>query len=81
MAEEDDKNVPEYKVGKKVGINELLSQDQDDESLRKYKESLLGKIDAASARTVLVLIILVVIHPSSKGRSSQSSYKGDEDCV
>jgi len=40
--------VPEYKVGKKVGINELLTQDQDDESLRKYKESLLGKIDGAA---------------------------------
>jgi len=53
MSEEhhdDDKgDVPEYKVGKKVAIDELLKQDQDDESLRKYKESLLGKIDDSAA--------------------------------
>jgi Rho GDP-dissociation inhibitor len=48
--EGDDKgDVPEYKVGKKVGLDQLLQQDQDDESLRKYKESLLGKIDETAA--------------------------------
>jgi len=30
-------------------LDQLLQQDQDDESLRKYKESLLGKIDDAAA--------------------------------
>lgn len=48
--DEKDSGVPEYKVGKKVGINELMQQDQGDESLRKYKESLLGNVDASVAR-------------------------------
>eukprot|EP01112_Ceratiomyxa_fruticulosa_P012078 TRINITY_DN3325_c0_g2_i1.p1 TRINITY_DN3325_c0_g2~~TRINITY_DN3325_c0_g2_i1.p1 ORF type:complete len:207 (-),score=49.42 TRINITY_DN3325_c0_g2_i1:161-781(-) len=34
--------VPEYKVGKKVALQDLLAADAEDESLRKYKESLLG---------------------------------------
>eukprot|EP01111_Echinosteliopsis_oligospora_P010000 TRINITY_DN302_c0_g1_i1.p2 TRINITY_DN302_c0_g1~~TRINITY_DN302_c0_g1_i1.p2 ORF type:complete len:227 (-),score=45.10 TRINITY_DN302_c0_g1_i1:800-1387(-) len=46
---EEDANMPEYKVGKKVGVDELMKQDQDDESLRKYKESLLGKIDDSAS--------------------------------
>jgi len=33
----------DYKVSKKVGINDLLGMDKEDESLRKYKESLLGQ--------------------------------------
>eukprot|EP00026_Physarum_polycephalum_P016449 Phypoly_transcript_17359.p1 GENE.Phypoly_transcript_17359~~Phypoly_transcript_17359.p1 ORF type:complete len:198 (+),score=30.93 Phypoly_transcript_17359:171-764(+) len=41
--DEANKDVPEYKVGKKVALGDLLQQDQEDESLRKYKESLLGK--------------------------------------
>eukprot|EP00762_Andalucia_godoyi_P008236 ANDGO_02997.mRNA.1 Putative rho GDP-dissociation inhibitor 1 len=32
-----------YKAPTKVGVNDLLSKDSDDESLRKYKEQLLGK--------------------------------------
>jgi len=40
--DEANKDVPEYKVGKKVAIGDLLQQDAEDESLRKYKESLLG---------------------------------------
>eukprot|EP01114_Cavostelium_apophysatum_P011696 TRINITY_DN260_c0_g1_i1.p1 TRINITY_DN260_c0_g1~~TRINITY_DN260_c0_g1_i1.p1 ORF type:complete len:206 (+),score=56.21 TRINITY_DN260_c0_g1_i1:75-692(+) len=38
-----DENDVEYKVSKKVGINDLLNLDKEDESLRKYKESLLGQ--------------------------------------
>eukprot|EP01117_Protostelium_nocturnum_P013993 TRINITY_DN527_c0_g1_i1.p1 TRINITY_DN527_c0_g1~~TRINITY_DN527_c0_g1_i1.p1 ORF type:complete len:197 (+),score=78.43 TRINITY_DN527_c0_g1_i1:56-646(+) len=45
--EEDDKN-SNYKVSQKVGIDDLLSKDAEDESLRKYKESLLGQ--AANAK-------------------------------
>jgi len=46
MSDEKDPSVPEYKVGKKVALDELLAADKDDESLRKYKESLLGNADA-----------------------------------
>jgi len=37
-----EEKVPEYKVGKKVALKDLLAADSEDESLRKYKESLLG---------------------------------------
>jgi len=47
MSDDEKGDVPEYKVGKKVALNELLSQDSGDESLRKYKESLLGNLDPA----------------------------------
>jgi len=46
MSDDKDPSVPEYKVGKKVALDELLAADKDDESLRKYKESLLGNADA-----------------------------------
>eukprot|EP01115_Flamella_aegyptia_P008765 TRINITY_DN3662_c0_g1_i1.p1 TRINITY_DN3662_c0_g1~~TRINITY_DN3662_c0_g1_i1.p1 ORF type:complete len:203 (+),score=91.86 TRINITY_DN3662_c0_g1_i1:51-659(+) len=43
---EEDENVPEYKVSKKVSVDELLKMDSNDESLKKYKESLgLGAKD------------------------------------
>jgi len=49
MSDDEKDAVPEYKAGKKVALNELLEQDQNDESLRKYKESLLGKIDLVTS--------------------------------
>eukprot|EP01118_Nematostelium_gracile_P013632 TRINITY_DN5174_c0_g1_i1.p1 TRINITY_DN5174_c0_g1~~TRINITY_DN5174_c0_g1_i1.p1 ORF type:complete len:225 (+),score=72.08 TRINITY_DN5174_c0_g1_i1:55-675(+) len=33
----------DYQVGKKVTVDELMKMDNEDESLRKYKEALLGK--------------------------------------
>jgi hypothetical protein len=52
----EDENVPEYKVAKKVTVDELLKMDSSDESLRKYKESLgLGgnaKTDPSLARNI-----------------------------
>ena len=48
---EEDENVPEYKVSKKVSVDELLKMDQNDTSLQKYKESLgLGAKDPAVCR-------------------------------
>jgi Rho GDP-dissociation inhibitor len=49
MSDDEKGDVPEYKVGKKVGIDELMQQDAGDESLRKYKESLLGNLDPSVA--------------------------------
>jgi len=37
-----------YKVAPKVDMKTLMAQDAEDESLRKYKESLLGKLDDVS---------------------------------
>lgn len=43
-AEEDDAGAKSgYVVPKKVGVEELLAKDAEDESLRKYKEQLLGQ--------------------------------------
>jgi len=39
---EEDPTSDSYKVSKKVGINDLMKMDNEDEALRKYKESLLG---------------------------------------
>jgi len=39
----EEESGPDYKVGKKVAIDELLQMDQEDESLKKYKEALLGQ--------------------------------------
>lgn len=41
--EEDDPNKPIYKPPAEKSIQEILQTDQDDESLKKYKETLLGK--------------------------------------
>jgi len=38
--QEDEETGPEYKVSKKVSVDQLLSMDEDDESLKKYKASL-----------------------------------------
>ena len=40
--EDDNSGESGYTPGKKVGMDELANMDADDESLRKYKESLLG---------------------------------------
>jgi len=41
MSEDDtNPNLPEYKVGKKVAVTDLLNQDAEDESLKRYKASL-----------------------------------------
>eukprot|EP01104_Vermistella_antarctica_P020444 TRINITY_DN8746_c0_g1_i1.p1 TRINITY_DN8746_c0_g1~~TRINITY_DN8746_c0_g1_i1.p1 ORF type:complete len:222 (+),score=69.43 TRINITY_DN8746_c0_g1_i1:75-668(+) len=51
MADAENADDSEYKVSAKVGVNDLMSQDAEDESLRKYKEALLGKLDGDVAPT------------------------------
>jgi len=46
MADNSSDEETNYKPGEKVDINTLVNQDQEDESLRKYKESLLGNMAA-----------------------------------
>merc|ERR1711991_812707 len=41
---DDEKNDDGYKPGEKVDLETLKNQDADDESLRKYKEALLGNM-------------------------------------
>mmetsp|Transcript_193 Transcript_193/g.224 ORF Transcript_193/g.224 Transcript_193/m.224 type:complete len:200 (-) Transcript_193:104-703(-) len=44
MSSDDEVEVtPGYKISKKVDMNTIMTMDEEDESLRKYKEALLGK--------------------------------------
>lgn len=45
MADDEDfgETTEGYQVSKKVGLKEIMEQEAEDESLRKYKEALLGK--------------------------------------
>lgn len=40
--DEDHEDNPNYKAPAPKSLDEILQQDQEDESLRKYKETLLG---------------------------------------
>jgi len=47
--EEEQEEVTNYKPPPEKSLNEMVQQDQDDESLRKYKELLLGESTAGAA--------------------------------
>jgi hypothetical protein len=51
--DEGPETTPGYKISKKVDMGTILEMDNEDESLRKYKEALLGKaaLSGAVART------------------------------
>eukprot|EP01133_Synstelium_polycarpum_P008949 gene8949-10495_t len=59
----DDETGPEYKAPKKATVSEILNHDSNDESLRKYKESLLGAAVAGPSddpRRVVVKEMIVM---------------------
>eukprot|EP00292_Cryptomonas_paramecium_P034424 CAMPEP_0113677516 /NCGR_PEP_ID=MMETSP0038_2-20120614/9321_1 /TAXON_ID=2898 /ORGANISM="Cryptomonas paramecium" /LENGTH=211 /DNA_ID=CAMNT_0000594823 /DNA_START=317 /DNA_END=949 /DNA_ORIENTATION=+ /assembly_acc=CAM_ASM_000170 len=65
---------PGYVVPKKVGVDELLAKDADDESLRKYKEQLLGQAakgvraaDPSDPRRVVITELRVLFHDRPGG--------------
>jgi Rho GDP-dissociation inhibitor len=43
MSDDEVEGTPGYKISKKVDMNTIMTMDAEDESLRKYKEALLGK--------------------------------------
>lgn len=45
-------------VGKQVTVAEILEKDKEDESLRRYKEALLGAAAAAAGKSCCVLLFL-----------------------
>lgn len=49
MEDESPEQTPGYKVTEKKAVSEYLNMDAEDESLRKYKEALLGKASAGTA--------------------------------
>jgi hypothetical protein len=42
MAEQPIEDETNYNAGKKVSVDQIMKMDQEDESLKKYKEALLG---------------------------------------
>jgi len=42
-SDDEPEQTPGYKVSKKVDMDSIMKMDEEDESLRKYKEALLGK--------------------------------------
>jgi hypothetical protein len=63
----DDEN-PDYKAPPEKTLEEIVNADKEDESLRKYKEALLGQVSANAAivdpndqRRVLVRALALVV--------------------
>jgi len=66
--EEEQEEDTTYKPPPEKSLNEMINQDQDDESLRKYKEILLGEstagaaiVDPSSDKRVLVRKLALVV--------------------
>lgn len=62
----DDEHNDGYKPGEKVDLETLKNQDADDESLRKYKEALLGNMSATFSpkddpRRVVITQLKIII--------------------
>ncbi|KAK9689417.1 hypothetical protein RND81_09G058200 [Saponaria officinalis] len=51
--EEDDEELNKLQLGPKCTIKQHLEKDKDDESLRKWKEQLLGNVDFESSEETL----------------------------
>ncbi len=47
---EEPEETPGYKAPAQKSIQEIQNQDQDDESLVKYKQALLAGVDAAAGK-------------------------------
>jgi len=68
----DEEHDDGYKVSAKVDMKTLMAQDAEDESLRKYKESLLGKLDESvcpkdDPRRVVIKEMKVICDGRPKG--------------
>lgn len=49
IANEDAEATPGYKAPEMKSVNEIANMDQDDEALVKYKQALLGNVDAGAS--------------------------------
>ncbi len=60
--DEGPEQTPGYKISKKVDMNTIMSMDNEDESLRKYKEALLGKaLEGVSRKNIPYTLIYTSI--------------------
>jgi Rho GDP-dissociation inhibitor len=66
MEDDAPETTPGYRVGEKKAVTEYLQMDSEDESLRKYKEALLGKAgdlgDPSDPRRVIITEMKVIIN-------------------
>jgi len=78
---EDDENSPDYKVSKKVAVGDLLKMDTEDESLRKYKEALLGKAakEVYAPKDDPRRVVLMEMRVTCEGRKDDIVFKCDTD--
>ncbi|EFA83600.1 Rho GDP-dissociation inhibitor [Heterostelium album PN500] len=70
MSDDERVDAPEYKPSKKVTVDELMNQDAEDESLRKYKQALLGSAVAGpkdDPRRVVVQEMIVMFEDRPGG--------------
>ena len=54
---EEPEETPGYKAPAKKSLDELQNLDQDDESLVKYKETLLAGVDPAAGLCLLTIFV------------------------
>lgn len=68
IVQDDEEITPGYKPPAEKTLSEIVSTDQDDESLKKYKESLLGTaianeviVDSTNANRVIVHSLALLV--------------------
>lgn len=68
IVQDDEEMTPGYKPPAEKTLSEIVSADQDDESLKKYKESLLGNaisnvvvVDQSNPNRVIVKSLALVV--------------------
>jgi len=81
VEENNEEGTPGYKVSAKIDMKTIQEMDQDDESLVKYKQTLLGKLDesvapANDSRRVVILEMAVIFESRPDG---DIVYKLDSD--
>jgi Rho GDP-dissociation inhibitor len=59
-SDDETEGTPGYKVSKKVDMGTIMQMDAEDESLRKYKEALLGKALSADVARAFPVTLLCV---------------------
>ena len=66
MEDDAPEQTPGYKVGEKKGVDEYRNMDSEDESLRRYKESLLGAAgdvgDPSDQRRVIIQEMRIILN-------------------
>lgn len=62
-AENEEPEAVNYKPPAQKSLKEIQELDKDDESLRKYKEALLGSVAADAGNALWLCVCVCVEHP------------------